>query len=925
MVRIKLWAILLGCCLWTVHVAAQQQRTRSCGTAEGYFKRLESDQVFRKNINEIEELTKHYLTHLRERGDAGARGEIVTIPVVVHVVYNTATENISDAQIQSQIDVLNRDFRALNSDIGSVPGAFTSFTADCRFQFALAKRDPDCLPTSGITRTSTAITSFSPNFSSTSATVRNPMKFNSSGGKNAWNPQEYLNIWVCDLGSGLLGYAAFPADLTTRPTEDGVVVDYQSFGTTGTASAPFNLGRTTTHEVGHWLNLRHIWGDDQFEPNVCSLSDFVDDTPNQGEENYSCLDFPHVSCDNGPNGDMFMNYMDYVDDDCMYMFTKGQSQRMDATLFGVRSSLIGSDALVPPAAAPLPDLWSQDTPDDTGVEPNPTGLPMWQSADIWVRNTNDGFINQEHQNPVGGQTNYVYARIRNRGCDGALTGIVKLYWAKASSGLAWPAPWDGTVIGSLLMGDGIGNSTVTVDAGDYEIVELPWLTPNPNDYATFGSDKGHFCLLSRIETSSSSPYGMTFPETSNFYQNVSQNNNIVWKNISVALPVEGRLIDGVLVNNYLSRDIVAQLRFNDFTLHPNLSLFKHGKVSVDLGEKLFELWSDGGRASQGVSFARNSTKIYLQHSEAALYNIKLPSHEQFPIEVSFEPFDEKEPSRVYQLNLEQLDQETGEFLGGQTFRFKTNALADNTPKILVETRCPSITFPYKKFPINVLAHFNERDTRLGAFYGILKWNPEFIQYIGEARLSENFDGNFDVNATDGEIVFYGKHPNGLQGTFDIFNALFAAKSAAIGSSEHRIELTLKQFDDVSGQDLLAATTIAHCTFSVAYNMSNAGNNQEGTVSTIATLPIKATPNPFSNELNISYELTSDATQLTLSIFNADGKLVKSLYNGQQTQGVHQMTWNGKDENESDLPNGIYFLKVTCDAHSVHQRILLIRD
>ncbi|NJL75681.1 MAG: T9SS type A sorting domain-containing protein [Saprospiraceae bacterium] len=921
MARIALLFILFGC-LWTTSLSAQH-RSRTCGTAEGYLKRLESDPEFRSNISVIEKFTTRYVEHLREHGGEGARGEIVTIPVVVHVVYNSSTENISDAQIQSQIDVLNRDFRALNSDISRVPSVFSPLAADCRIQFALAKRDPNCEPTNGITRTYTSTTSFTRNPSSPSATVRNPMKFTSSGGRDGWNPEEYLNIWVCDLGSGLLGYAAFPADLATRPAEDGVVIDYQSFGTMGTAAAPFNLGRTTTHEVGHWLNLRHIWGDDQFESNVCSFSDFVDDTPDQDTENYNCPSFPHVSCFNGPNGDLFMNYMDYVDDDCMFMFTKGQSQRMDATLFGVRASLIGSDGTVPPGEAPTPDLWSQDTPDDTGIEPNPTSLPMWQSADIWVRNTNDGFLNQEHQNPIGGQTNYIYARIRNSGCVGSQSGTVKLYWAKASSGLAWPAPWDGTMVASLLMGDDIGSSPVTVNAGDFEIVELPWVTPNPNDYASFGSDKGHFCLLSRIETSSTVPYGMAFAETSNFYQNVQRNNNIVWKNISVASPTEGRLADGVLVNNYLSRGVIARLQFNDFGLHPNLSLFQHGKVSVDLGEKLFEIWSDGGRAAQGVSFVRNSTKIYLNHSEAALYNIKLPSHEQFPIEVFFEPFDENAPARVYQLNLEQIDQETQELLGGQTFRFKTDTETSSPNNILVETNCPSTIPPKVKFPVNVVAHLGQNH-QLSAFYGVLRWNPEFVNYLGGARLTEIFDGSLRINQSAGEIIFYGKNPNGINGSFELFGAIFEATPNAATFASQAIELTLKQFDGLQGNtDLLPITTTSNCNFTVTWNGNNLSNN--GANNTSETLSVQAHPNPFRDELNIQYYLADASTHVNISVFSTEGKRVKVLYAGQQLAGTHQITWDGKNEQHLQLPNGLYFLQVTSDAQSIHQRILLVRD
>jgi hypothetical protein len=126
---------------------------------------------------------------------------------------------------------------------------------------------------------------------------------------------------------------------------DGVVITTTAFGTTGTAASPFHLGRTLTHEIGHWLNLFHIWGDDDGE---CTGSDQVDDTPNQGDANVQCPAFPQLSCKNGPNGSMFMNYMDYSDDACMFMFTAGQVTRMEATLAVARLSITTSGALTPP-------------------------------------------------------------------------------------------------------------------------------------------------------------------------------------------------------------------------------------------------------------------------------------------------------------------------------------------------------------------------------------------------------------------------------------------------------------------------------------------------------------------------------------------------------------------------------------------------
>lgn len=249
------------------------------------------------------------------------------IPVVVHVIHRNGPENISDDQIKSQIDVLNSDYRMKNPDVAKVPPPFKPLAADAMVQFALAMVDPTGQPSSGITRTKTTVARFS---------ADNAMKFAAQGGHDAWDAARYLNMWVCpeifDGPRQLLGYAQFPGGL---PATDGVAIIHNAFGTKGTAAAPFNLGRTATHEVAHWLDLFHIWGDAV----GCNTDDQVADTPVQDRENFGTPTFPHVTCDNAPNGDMFMNYMDYVDDAAMFMFTAGQVERIRATLAGPRSTI----------------------------------------------------------------------------------------------------------------------------------------------------------------------------------------------------------------------------------------------------------------------------------------------------------------------------------------------------------------------------------------------------------------------------------------------------------------------------------------------------------------------------------------------------------------------------------------------------------
>jgi hypothetical protein len=174
----------------------------------------------------------------------------------------------------------------------------------------------------------------------------------------------------------LLGYAQFPGG---PPETDGVVVDYLSFGTMGTAKEPFHLGRTATHEIGHWLNLYHIWGDDGMG---CAGDDLVDDTPNQAGPNQGMPGFPHVTCDNGPNGDMFVNYMDYTDDAGMIMFTEGQCLRMQSTLDGPRATIDGGVVTPPDNGGPTPPDNGGPTPPDNG---GPVAPGVWKHTDLSER------------------------------------------------------------------------------------------------------------------------------------------------------------------------------------------------------------------------------------------------------------------------------------------------------------------------------------------------------------------------------------------------------------------------------------------------------------------------------------------------------------------------------------------------------------
>lgn len=283
-------------------------RRRLCGTMPADTRQLELNPDIRNARLRLESATR-----ARRATDTIARRGVLTIPVVVHVVYKTQQQNISDAQIDSQIRVLNEDFRATNADLANVPAVWRPLATDAQLQFRLAD----------VRRTQTNEDVFDDT---------DRMKFAASGGSPVVDPDSNLNMWVCNL-QPYLGYAYFPR---IDPSIDGVVINFRCFGTEGTAAAPFNLGRTATHEVGHYLNLFHIWGGDL--PS-CSDSDLVDDTPNQSEPNYNKPTFPTISCGNGPHGDMFVNYMDYVDDDTMFMFTAQQVVRMRTALGEARPNL----------------------------------------------------------------------------------------------------------------------------------------------------------------------------------------------------------------------------------------------------------------------------------------------------------------------------------------------------------------------------------------------------------------------------------------------------------------------------------------------------------------------------------------------------------------------------------------------------------
>ena len=294
---------------------------RNCSAMDNLKHLIKIYPTISQEMQGIERHTQDFLKNARLRSNDD---KIITIPVVVHLLFNTTSENISDQIVRSQLQVLNEDFRRLNADQTKEWNQAT----DARIEFKLAKFAPNGNPTNGINRKFTPNAYFHPN---------NQMKFAKYGGADAWPADQYLNIWVCDLLGNKMGYGQFPGG---PKATDGVVIDYDFFGSTS-ASSKYGLGRTTTHEVGHWLNLRHIWGD-----LGCGAEDLVHDTPTAAYPSYGCQT-GKVSCG---SLDMVSNFMDYSYDRCMNLFTEGQKARMRALFSkgGSREPLLYSHALGTP-------------------------------------------------------------------------------------------------------------------------------------------------------------------------------------------------------------------------------------------------------------------------------------------------------------------------------------------------------------------------------------------------------------------------------------------------------------------------------------------------------------------------------------------------------------------------------------------------
>lgn len=323
--------LLFSFSLLLVIVNSYGQEQRTCASYEVMQDMMQKYPEVKANVEANEAFIQQWLLEHTGGSNQKTESAVITIPVVVHVIHFGEAvgtgANISENQVLSQIVALNEDFRKLNGDQLSGSHPFAAYTADAQLEFCMAKRTPAGAATNGIERINGGKSSW------TKTEIENTLK-----PATIWDRNKYLNVWTVTFGgsdAGLLGYATWPGSTASN---DGVVIRYNSYGYVDNVDPPFDYGRTAVHEIGHWFNLRHIWGDNQ--PN-CG-DDLVSDTKPAYSPNFNCPSFPNNAnngCGTDANGDMFMNFMDYVDDACMVMFTTGQANRMQATLNSSRSSL----------------------------------------------------------------------------------------------------------------------------------------------------------------------------------------------------------------------------------------------------------------------------------------------------------------------------------------------------------------------------------------------------------------------------------------------------------------------------------------------------------------------------------------------------------------------------------------------------------
>jgi hypothetical protein len=342
----KIYIILATLIFFGLHPAEGQQIQR-CGVQQYEEWQSQKDPSYAERRQIISEQIESYARHSNSRFS----GEVYRIPVVIHIIYNDESQNVSDEQVFLQLDRINKDYRRQNQDTVLTRQEFIPVAADAGIEFFLAEFDPDGNPTTGITRTQTNVASFWLSLED--------MKSSSTGGADAWDVNHYLNIWVCNMAIPIintpliLGFATPPdgapnwpeGSAAQQPEQDGVVIHYGVFGPTGVTEGPLatvNQGRTATHEIGHYLGLRHIWGD-----GGCDVDDGFEDTPSAAAASQQTCDYSTNSCVDSPLDypDMIENYMDYSDENCLNMFSEQQVEAMRFVIENFRQDLLLSSGI----------------------------------------------------------------------------------------------------------------------------------------------------------------------------------------------------------------------------------------------------------------------------------------------------------------------------------------------------------------------------------------------------------------------------------------------------------------------------------------------------------------------------------------------------------------------------------------------------
>jgi hypothetical protein len=352
--------------------------------------------------------------------------------------------------------------------------------------------------------------------------------------------------------------------------------------------------------------------------------------------------------------------------------------------------------------------------------------------------------------------------IRNRGGCYA-SGQLKTYWAKASTGLNWPTQWINYYVGPVLSGNIIHTSMPIISnlaPGDSTIFEIPWFPPNPSDFSSYGADSSHFCLLARIETSPVSPYGMTFPEVASINTNVKNNNNIVWKNITVVdnfTGPNGPLAAGwVTVRNVEKDAAIIRLRFlTPRRDHPN-PFQRYGRTFVDLGEKLFERWREGGMLGAGIEYTKG-TKIEIIKLDADIQNMKLDAEELATIKFEFDLFEQPPEGRdQFTLQVEQYTQFGADrevITGGENFELNTRKKkAEETEKMAIKNFSTSV-YPNPFNPVTNITYSLPKDAVVKIkIYDIL--GKEVANLVNEFKTTGTYSVMFNAENLSSGIYFY---------------------------------------------------------------------------------------------------------------------------------------------------------------------------